>query len=56
MNFHDEIDERVEARQERSAIWAAACQRKISTERLYERLAALRARWGDALYERPSRR
>ncbi len=52
----DHIDALLAARHHRSALWAAACKGEITTAQLYDGLAALRRQWGDALYDRPSRR
>jgi hypothetical protein len=52
----DRLDALIDARQQRSALWAAACAGELTTNQLYDRLLNLRETWGDALYERPSRR
>lgn len=46
----------IDARQERTDLWAMACAGRISTAELYDRLLNLRETWGHAHYERPSRR
>jgi hypothetical protein len=49
------IDEALEARALRSEAWAEATAGRITTAQLYEILAALRARYGDAVYARRAR-
>lgn len=50
------LDQLIDARIERSDLWAMACAGKISTADLYKGLAALRRQFGDALYDRGQRR
>lgn len=49
------IDEVIDARLERSALWAAACRGEITPAQLFARLRELRRLVGDALYDRGSR-
>lgn len=52
----DQRDGLIDARIERSDLWAMACAGKITVNQLYDCLLHLRETWGHALYERPSRR
>lgn len=51
----DDTDTLIEARQERAALWAAACRGEITTEQLLARLRELHRQVGDALYARTGR-
>ncbi len=45
----------LDARHERSALWRACCAGEITYATLLARMAVLRRRFGDRLYERPGR-
>jgi hypothetical protein len=49
------IDEILQAKATRSDAWAQACSGRITTAELYVVLAALRKRYGAALYDRSAR-
>ncbi len=51
-----DLDELLEARHERGALWAACCRHEITYPQLLERMAVLKRRFGDALYGKTGRR
>lgn len=51
----DDIDDVLEARAERKALWAACCRGEITYAALLVRIAQLRNMVGEALYSRPGR-